>query len=97
MVRLWCKGFFSVVFLQGIQIFVLTTLPLILPSLPEIPGDNQGVMQGLLLQFPLILTLSVMLLVPRMLGTSADKAFGTVSSMTGGVITAVSAATSLGR
>jgi len=93
-VRLWCKGFFTVAFSQGVQVFVLTTLPLILPSLPEIPGDNQGIMQGLLLQFPLILTLSVTLLVPRVLGTSAAQAFGTAGSMAGGVITAVGTAAS---
>ncbi len=93
-VRLWCKGFFTVVFLQVVQLFILTTLPLILPSLPQISGDSQGIMQSLLLQFPLILTLSVVLLVPRMLNTSAGKAFGTAGSMAGGVLSAVGTAAS---
>ena len=93
-VRLWCKGFFTVVFLQAVQLFILTTLPLLLPPLPQISFDNLGIMQGLLLQFPLILTLVVTLLVPRVLGTSAAKAFGTAGSMAGGVVVAVGAAVS---
>jgi hypothetical protein len=93
-VRLWCKGFFSVLFVQVLQIFLLTTLPLLLPTLPQIPADSVGLIQGFLLEFPPILTLGTALIAPRLLGTSAAKAFGTAGSMAGGVIVAVSTAAS---
>ncbi len=93
-VRLWCKGFFTVLFSQAVQLFMLTTLPLLLPPMPQASFDGLGIMQGLLLQFPLILTLLVTILVPRVLGTSAAEAFGTAGSMAGGVVVAVGNATS---
>ncbi|HEX3642011.1 MAG TPA: chitinase, partial [Ktedonobacteraceae bacterium] len=92
-VRLWCKGCFTVLFVQVVQLFVLSTLPLLIPSLPQIANDPLNIMQGLLLQFPLILSLVVALLVPRILGASAAKAFGTAGSMAGGVIVAVGSVT----
>jgi hypothetical protein len=93
-VRLWCKGFFTVLFMQVVQLFMLSTLPLLMPSMPQISGDGLGIMQSLLLQFPLILSLSIALLVPRILGASAAKAFGTAGSMAGGVVVAVGSAAS---
>jgi len=93
-VRLWCKGFFSVLFVQVLQIFLLTTLPLLLPTLPQIPTDSVGLIQGFLLEFPPILTLSVVLMAPRLLGASAAKAFGTAGSVAGGIAMAVGSATS---
>ena len=93
-VRLWCKGFFTVLFLQAVQLFMLTTLPLLLPPMPQAVVDGLGIMQALLLLFPLILTLLVTILVPRVLGTSAAEAFGTAGSMAGGVVVAVGNATS---
>ncbi len=93
-VRLWCKGFFSVLFVQVLQLFILTTLPLLLPTLPQIPSDSVGLIQGFLLEFPPILTLCVALMAPRLLGTSAARAFGTAGSMAGGVVTAVGTAVS---
>ena len=96
-VSLWCRGFFTVLFMQVVQLFILTTLPLLLPSLPHVGGDNLGIIRSTLLQFPLILTLSVTLVVPAVLGASAAKAFGTAGSMAGGVVVAVgSVATHVG-
>lgn len=91
--RLWCKGFFSVLFVQVLQLFIITTLPLLLPTLPQISADNIGLIQSFLLEFPPILTLSVALMAPRLLGASATKAFGTAGSMAGGVMAAVGSAT----
>ena len=75
---------------QVVQLFILTTLPLLLPPMPDIAADRLGVMQGLFLQYPLILTLCVMLVTPQVLGTSVGKALGTAGSMAGGTIVAVS-------
>ena len=88
-VRLWCKGFFSVLFVQVLQVFLLTTLPLLLPTLPQISADSVGLIQGFMLEFPPILTLYIALMAPRLLGASAAKALGTASSMAGGVMVAV--------
>jgi hypothetical protein len=93
-VRLWCKGFLTVLFLQVFQLFMLTTLPLLLPPMPQVTFDSLGIMQGLLLQFPLIFTLLVTVLVPRVLGASVAEAFGTAGSMAGGVVVSVGGATS---
>jgi hypothetical protein len=96
-VNLWCKGFFTVLSIQVVQLFILTTLPLLLPSLPQIGGDNLGIIQSVLLRFPLVMTLAVTLVVPSVLGASAGKAFGTAGSMAGGVVIAVgSVATRVG-
>jgi hypothetical protein len=91
--RLWCKGFFSILFIQVLQLFILTTLPLILPTLPQIPADSGGLIQSFMLEFPPILTISVALMAPRLIGASAGKAFGTAGSMAGGVMVAVGSAT----
>jgi hypothetical protein len=93
-VLLWFKGFFTVLFVQAFQLFVLTTLPLILPPMPNIYADKLGIMQSMLLQFPLFLTLGVMLLAPWVLGASVGKALGTAGSMAGTTIAAVSMAAS---
>jgi hypothetical protein len=93
-VRLWCKGFFTVLFMQVVQLFMISTLPLLMPSMPQISNDGLGIMQSLLLQFPLILSLSIALLVPRILGASAARAFGIAGSMAGGVVVAVGSAAS---
>jgi hypothetical protein len=88
-VRLWCKGFFSVLFVQVLQLFLLTTLPLLFPTLPDISADSVGLVQGVLLEFPPILTLWVALMAPQLLGTSAANAFGTAGSMAEGVMVAI--------
>jgi hypothetical protein len=93
-VHLWNKGFFAVLFVQVLQIFLLTTLPLLLPAMPQIPTNNVGLIQGFLLEFPPILTLGTALMAPRLLGTSAGKAFGTAGSLFGSVIIAVTASAS---
>ncbi|HWS83653.1 MAG TPA: chitinase, partial [Ktedonobacteraceae bacterium] len=93
-VRLWCKGFFTVLFMQIVQLFMLSTLPLLMPSMPQIASDGLGIMKGLLLQFPLILSLSVALLVPRILGASAAKAFGMAGAVAGGVSVSIGTAVS---
>lgn len=90
--RLWFKGFISVLFVQVFQLFILTMLPLLLPAMPQISADSVGFIQSFLLEFPPILTLFVTLMAPRLLGASAAQAFGTAGSMAGGIMVAVGSA-----
>jgi Glycosyl hydrolases family 18 len=98
-VRLWAKGFLSVLFVQTVQLFILTTLPLILPPLPQsfVSLGGEGILQGLLLQFPPILTLCIMLMAPTLVGASISKALGSASSVTKGVVIAVGAGVGTGK
>ncbi|HEX3640053.1 MAG TPA: hypothetical protein VHV10_02060, partial [Ktedonobacteraceae bacterium] len=93
-VRLWCKGFLTVLFIQAVQLFLLTTLPLLLPTLPVLPFDSTKIWQALLLEFPPILTLSLTLMVPEFLGTSMDRALGTAGALAGGVSVSIGTAAS---
>jgi hypothetical protein len=93
-VTLWFKGFFSVLFVQVLQLFILTTLPLILPALPQIPSDSVGIMQGFLVEIPPILTLCVALMAPTLIGASASKILGTAGSMAGQTIIVLGTAAS---
>ena len=93
--RLWCKGFLTVLFIQVIQLFIATTLPILLPTLPQIIADRTGILQNLLAQFPPILTLYFMLITPRLLGASMSKVLGIAGSVAGGSIAAVGTAASL--
>ncbi len=93
-VGIWFKGFFSVLFVQALQLFILTTLPLILPALPQIPADNVGLIQSFLLEFPPILALSVTLMAPTLIGASATKVLGTAGSMAGQTIIVIGNAAS---
>lgn len=98
-VRLWAKGFLSVLFVQAIQLFILTTLPLILPSLPQsfLSLGGEGILQTLLLQFPPILTLCIMLMAPTMVGASIGQSLGSAGSVAKGIVVAVGAGVEAGR
>jgi hypothetical protein len=89
-VLLWFKGFFTVLFVQVFQLFILTTLPLILPPMPPVDADGIGIMQSVLVQFPLFLTLYAVLVTPRLLGASVGQALGTAGSVAGTTIVAAS-------
>jgi hypothetical protein len=62
--------------------------------MPTLFADNLGIMQSMLLQFPLILTLCAVLLTPSALGASVGKVLGTAGSMAGGMFIAVGTAAS---
>ncbi len=98
-VRLWGKGFLSVLFVQAVQLFILTTLPLLLPPLPQsfVAAGGEHILQTLLLQFPPILTLCVTLMAPTVVGASISKALGAASSVTRGVVVAVGTGVETGR
>ena len=98
-VRQWGKGFLSILFVQVVQVFILTTLPLLLPPLPQsfVATGGEGILQGLLLQFPPILTLCVTLMAPTLVGASINKALGTASSVAKEVVVAVGTGIETGR
>lgn len=92
-VRLWGRGFLSVLFVQVIQLFILTTMPLLLPPLPQSFQSlgGQEILVNILVQFPLILTLCIVLMAPTFVGISITKALGTAGSVTREVVVAVGA------
>ena len=92
--RQWMRGFGSVLCIQVGQLFLITTLPLVLPSFPAIVGDHQGIMQVLLTQIPPLLVLWLTMRVPKLLGISASRAIGMTGVMAGGIVGAVGAAAS---
>jgi hypothetical protein len=98
-VRQWGKGFLSILFVQVVQVFILTTLPLLMPPLPQSYATvgGEGILQSLLLQFPPILTLCVTLMAPTLVGASINKALGTATSVAKEVVVAVGTGIETGR
>jgi chitinase len=90
-VRLWSRGFLSMLFVQTIQLFILTTMPLLLPPLPQTFASigGEGILETILLQFPPIMTLCVVLMAPTFVGASITKALGAAGSVTREVVVAV--------
>ncbi len=82
-------------FIQVVQIFLITVLPLILPSFPAVAGNNQGITQVLFTQLPPLLALRLTVSVPKWVGISATRAIGMTGVMAGGIISTVGAAASL--
>jgi len=93
--RQWMRGFLGVLFIQMCQLFLMTTLPLILPSFPAMAGAHQGIMHVLLTQLPPLLVLWLTVRVPKIVGISAARAIGMTGVMAGGIVGAVGAAASL--
>ena len=94
-VRQWTRGFFAVLALQVIQLFFMTTLPLILPSFPALAGDSEGIMHVLLTQLPPLLVLWLTVRVPKLVGISVSRAIGMTGVMAREIVGAVGAATSM--
>ena len=92
----WLKGLVSVLLVQTVQLFVLTTMPLLLPPFPPIEAQGTGawgLLNTFLNQLPGILVLIATMQVPKMMGTGVTKAIaqaGTVAA--GGVAAAATAA-----
>ena len=93
-IRQWTRGFLAVLFIQVIQLFLITTLPLVLPTFPAVAGDN-GIMQVLLTQVPPLLVLWMAVMVPTFVGITAARAIGMTGMVASGIVGAVGAATSL--
>jgi hypothetical protein len=90
----WVRGFLTILFIQVIQLFLITTLPLVLPSFPLVIGDN-GIMYVLLAQLPPLLVLWLAAIVPNFLGITAGRAIRMTGTVAGGIVGAIGAATSL--
>ncbi|HEX3640794.1 MAG TPA: hypothetical protein VHV10_05850, partial [Ktedonobacteraceae bacterium] len=87
----WTKGFCSLLFSQTIQIFVLTTFPLILPTFPYLPADRFGILNVLFDALPRILVLVAVIKVPTLMGTQATKAIAQAGTVAGGAVAAAGA------
>lgn len=90
-VNQWFKGFFSLLFVQTFQIFVVVTLPLILPALPDMPWDGTNILKTIILQLPPIIVLVAVNKVPRLMGTKATAAMGQAGSVASGAVVALAA------
>jgi hypothetical protein len=88
----WFKGFCSLLFTQGIQLFVLTTLPLLLPDLPQLPTDSFGILNIVMRQLPRVIILLAVIKVPNMMGTRATKAIAQAGAVGSGAVAALGAA-----
>jgi hypothetical protein len=88
----WFKGFCSLLFTQAVQLIVLTTLPLLLPDLPQLPTDTFGVLNIVLRQLPRVIVLLAVIKVPNMMGTQATKAIARAGTVGGGAVAALGAA-----
>jgi hypothetical protein len=91
-VRQWAKGFASLLFVQTVQIFVLTTLPLIMPTFPTLPTDTFGLINVLLGQLPRVIVVVAAVQVPKMMGTQATRAIAQAGTVAGGAVAAAGAA-----
>lgn len=90
-VNSWAKGFCSLLFTQTVQIFVLATFPLILPSFPGLPVDRFGILNEVFEVLPRLLILMATLKVPTMIGTQANKAIAQAGTVVGGAVAAAGA------
>jgi len=91
-VRQWAKGFISLLFVQTVQLFILTTFPWILPNFPGIPADRFGLINTALAQLPRVIVLIAVLKVPTLMGTQATKAIAQAGTVVGGAVAAAGAA-----
>jgi hypothetical protein len=88
----WFKGFCSLLFVQGVQLFILTTLPLIVPSFPSLPSDTFGIVNIFFAQLPRIIVLTAVVQAPKMMGTGVTKAIAQAGTVAGGAVVAVGSA-----
>ena len=79
-------------FVQGVQLFILTTLPLIVPSFPNLPSDKFGVVNVFFAQLPRVVVLLAVVQAPKMVGTKATNAIAKAGAVAGGAVVAVGAA-----
>jgi len=88
----WFTGFCSILFVQAVQLLVLTTMPLLLPTIPQLPTDTLGILYTILAQLPRVIVLMAVTKAPAMLGAGSTKAIAKAGSMSSGAIAAVGAA-----
>jgi hypothetical protein len=86
----WFKGFVS---LLSIQVFVLTTLPFLIPTMPALPTDSTfGLITTFLGQLPPLIVLICVVRIPTLLGTGSSKVIAQAGTTTAGAVTALGGA-----
>ena len=88
----WFKGFVTLLLVQGLQVFILTTMPLLLPTFPPFADDRYGVINIFFSQLPRIIVLISTVQVPKMIGTGATRAMAQAGTVASGTVAAVGAA-----
>jgi hypothetical protein len=79
-------------FTQTIQLFVLATLPLILPTFPGFPKDQFGIINTILAAVPRLIVLVATVQIPKYMGTQATRAVAQAGTVVGGAVAAAGAA-----
>jgi hypothetical protein len=87
----WAKGFFSLLFVQTVQLFVLTTLPLIAPEFPNLPSPYP-LLNVVLQQVPSVVVLAVVIQIPKMMGGGMGRVMAQAGTVASGAVAAVGAA-----
>ena len=88
----WMKGFLSILFVQTVQLFVLTTLPLIAPEYPSMPATHFHIINEVFRELPSVIVLAVVVQIPKMMGGGATRAMAQAGTVASGAVAAVGAA-----
>jgi hypothetical protein len=93
----WLKGFLSVLLVQTIQLFILTTMPLLLPPLPSFVNEMAqtgiwGILDAFFRQLPAVLVLLVTTQVPKMMGTGVSRTLAQAGTLAASGVAAAAAA-----
>ncbi|HEX3641392.1 MAG TPA: hypothetical protein VHV10_08890, partial [Ktedonobacteraceae bacterium] len=88
----WTKGILSILFTQTVQLFVLTTMPILVPAFPPFPGGAWQILNVFFNQLPPILVLIATIQVPKLMGTGATKATAQAGTVAAGAVAALGAA-----
>ncbi len=97
-VKAWFKGFFQLLFMQTVQIFILTTMPSLLPDFGKMQFPQGGlpgpVLQSFLVQLPpLIVTFSAVGAPKVLMGMGPMKTVAQAGAIAGKAVTAAGVAT----
>lgn len=87
----WAKGFLSILFIQTVQLFVLTTLPLLAPLYPAGLSTNFHLINEIFRELPSVIVLAVVVQVPKLMG-GAGKVMAQAGTVASGAVAAVGAA-----
>jgi hypothetical protein len=95
--KMWFKGMAQLLFVQALQLFILTTLPSLLPdfghmTFPVQNNSNFDVMDTIFVQLPVLITTMAAVRAPKILmGVTAIQTVAQAGSMAGKVVGGIAA------